>query len=101
MSLEFKTLKSETIGRMIETIYSFKNSDERDLSIFDLKNIQNELYHQAKKNGKNSIVDIVIKVHAHQWMTFTTWYFDNMTFNNYFDNMVVDTSKFNSFKEIQ
>ena len=52
MTLEFKTLKSETIGRMIETIYSFKNSDDRDLSIFDLKNIQNELYHQAKKKWK-------------------------------------------------
>ena len=40
---------------------------------------------------------LLIKVHAHQWMTFTT----EQKFNNYFDNMVVDTSKFNSFKEIQ
>jgi hypothetical protein len=29
---------------MTETVYSFKNLDGRDLSVYDLKNIQNELY---------------------------------------------------------
>ena len=72
MTLEFKTSKPEKIGQITETVYTFKNSDKRDLSIYDLKNIQNELYHQAKKkNGKNCIVDIVIKCLAHQWLTFT------------------------------
>ena len=49
MTLEFKISKPEKIGLMTETVYTFKNSDNRDLSVYDLKNIQNELYHQAKK----------------------------------------------------
>ena len=49
MSLEFKILKQEKIGLMTETIYTFKNSDNRDLSVYDLKNIRKELIHQAKK----------------------------------------------------
>ena len=98
MTLEFKISKPEKIGLMTETVYTFKNSDKRDLSIYDLKNIQNELYHQAKKkNGKNCIVDITIKCLCHQWLTFT----NEQKFNDYFDNLVKDTSKFNSFKEIQ
>ena len=98
MSLEFKILKQEKIGLMTETLYTFKNSDKRDLSIYDLKNIQNELYHQAKKkNGKDCIIDIVIKVYAHQWLTFT----NEQKFDDYFNNLVKDSSKFKSFKEIQ
>ena len=49
MTLEFKISKPEKNGLMTETLYTFKNSDNRDLSVYDLKNIQNELYHQAKK----------------------------------------------------
>ena len=57
MTLEFIISKPEKIGLMTETRYTFKNSDKRDLSIYDLKNIQNELYHQAKKkNRKNWII---------------------------------------------
>jgi len=98
MTLEFKTSKPEKIGQITETVYTFKNSDKRDLSIYDLKNIQNELYHQAKKkNGKNCIVDITIKCLAHQWLTFT----NEAKFDAYFDNLVKDTSKFNSFSQIQ
>jgi hypothetical protein len=98
MTLEFKTSKPEKIGLMTETVYTFKNSDKRDLSIYDLKNIQNELYHQAKKkNGKNCIVEIVIKCLCHQWLTFT----NEAKFDAYFDNMVKDTSKFESFSQIQ
>ena len=98
MALEFKTSKPEKIGQITETVYTFKNSDKRDLSIYDLKNIQNELYHQAKKkNGKNCIVDITIKCLAHQWLTFT----NEAKFDAYFDNLVKDTSKFNSFSQIQ
>ena len=98
MTLEFIISKPEKIGLMTETRYTFKNSDKRDLSIYDLKNIQNELYHQAKKkNGKNCIVDITIKCLAHQWLTFT----NEQKFDDYFNNMVKDTSKFESFKEIQ
>ena len=98
MTLEFKISKPEKIGLMTETLYTFKNSDKRDLSIYDLKNIQNELYHQAKKkNGKNCIVDITIKCLAHQWLTFT----NEQKFDDYFDNLVKDSSKFKSFKEIQ
>ena len=48
---------------MTETLYTFKNSDNRDLSVYDLKNIQNELYHQAKKkNGKDCIIDITFSL---------------------------------------
>ena len=98
MTLEFKISKPEKIGQITETVYTFKNSDKRDLSIYDLKNIQNELYHQAKKkNGKNCIVDITIKCLAHQWLTFT----NEAKFDAYFDNLVKDTSKFNSFSQIQ
>ena len=97
MTLEFKISKPEKIGLMTETLYTFKNSDKRDLSIYDLKNIQNELYHQAKKKNKDCIIDIVIKVYAHQWLTFT----NEAKFDDYFNNMVKDTSKFESFKEIQ
>jgi hypothetical protein len=98
MTLEFKTSKPEKIGQITETVYTFKNSDKRDLSIYDLKNIQNELYHQAKKkNGKNCIVEIVIKCLCHQWLTFT----NEAKFDAYFDNMVKDTSKFESFSQIQ
>ena len=98
MTLEFKTSKPEKIGQITETVYTFKNSDKRDLSIYDLKNIQNELYHQAKKkNGKNCIVEIVIKCLCHQWLTFT----NEAKFDAYFDNLVKDTSKFNSFSQIQ
>ena len=98
MTLEFKTSKPEKIGLMTEIVYTFKNSDKKDLSIYDLKNIQNELYHQAKKkNGKNCIVDITIKCLAHQWLTFT----NEAKFDAYFDNLVKDTSKFNSFSQIQ
>ena len=98
MTLEFKISKPEKIGLMTETVYTFKNSDKRDLSIYDLKNIQNELYHQAKKkNGKNCIVEIVIKCLCHQWLTFT----NEAKFDAYFDNMVKDTSKFESFSQIQ
>ena len=98
MSLEFKISKPEKIGLMTETRYTFKNSDKRDLSIYDLKNIQNELYHQAKKkNGKNCIIDITIKCLAHQWLTFTS----EQKFDDYFNNLVKDTSKFESFSQIQ
>jgi len=98
MTLEFKTSKPEKIGQITEIVYTFKNSDKKDLSIYDLKNIQNELYHQAKKkNGKNCIVDITIKCLAHQWLTFT----NEAKFDAYFDNLVKDTSKFNSFSQIQ
>ena len=98
MTLEFIISKPEKIGLMTEIRYTFKNSDKRDLSVYDLKNIQNELYHQAKKkNGKNCIVDITIKCLCHQWLTFTNL----EKYNDYFDNMVKDTNKFESFKEIQ
>ena len=98
MTLEFKISKPEKIGLMTETLYTFKNSDNRDLSVYDLKNIQNELYHQAKKkNGKDCIIDITIKCLCHQWLTFTNL----EKYNDYFDNMVKDTNKFESFKEIQ
>ena len=98
MSLEFKILKQEKIGLMTETLYTFKNSDKRDLSMYDLKNIQNELYHQAKKkNGKNCIIDITIKCLCHQWLTFT----NEQKFDDYFNNMVKDTSKFEQFSQIK
>ena len=42
MTLEFKISKPEKNGLMTETLYTFKNSDNRDLSVYDLKNIQNE-----------------------------------------------------------
>ena len=81
--------------KITETVYTFKNSDNAELSVYDLKNIQNELYRRAKK--KHKYVDIVIKCLAHQWLTFT-----NMEkYNEYFDNMVKDTSKFESFSQIQ
>ena len=37
MTLEFKISKPEKIGLMTETLYTFKNSDNRDLSVYDLK----------------------------------------------------------------
>jgi hypothetical protein len=99
MTLEFQSSKPEKIGLTAETVYTFKNSDERDLSIYDLKNIQNELHHHQakKKNCKNCKVEIVIKCLAHQWLTFT----NEQKLNSYFDNMVKDTSKFESFSQIQ
>ena len=98
MTLEFIVSEPEKIGLMTETIYTFKNSDNRDLSVYDLKNIRKELIYQAKKkNGKNCIIDITIKCLAHQWLTFT----NEAKFDDYFNNMVKDTSKFESFKEIQ
>ncbi len=95
MTLDFKISKPEKIGKITETVYTFKNSDNAELSVYDLKNIQNELYRRAKKKHKH--VDIVIKVYAHQWLTFT----NEAKFHEYFDNMVKDTSKFKTFKEIQ
>ena len=83
---------------MTETVYTFKHSDDRDLSVYDLKNIQNELIYQAKKrNGKDCKIDIVIKVYAHQWLTFTSM----ELYKEYFDNLVRDSSKFESFSQIQ
>ena len=49
MTLEFIVSEPEKIGLMTETIYTFKNSDNRDLSVYDLKNIRKELIYQAKK----------------------------------------------------
>ena len=37
MTLEFKISKPEKIGLMTETVYTVKNSDDRDLSVYDLK----------------------------------------------------------------
>ena len=34
---------------MTETVYTFKNSDDRDLSVYDLKNIHKELYKLKKE----------------------------------------------------
>ena len=95
MTLDFKISKPEKIGKITETVYTFKNSDDAELSKYDLINIQNELYRRAKKKHKH--VDIVIKCLAHQWLTFT----NIEKYNEYFDNMVKDTSKFESFSQIQ
>ena len=40
---------------------------------------------------------MTIKCLAHQWLTFTNL----EKYNEYFDNMVKDTSKFESFSQIQ
>ena len=40
---------------------------------------------------------MVIKVCAHQWLTFTSM----DKYSEYFDNMVKDTSKFESFSQIK
>ena len=37
MSLDFIMSEPEKIGLMTETVYTFKNSDDRDLSVYDLK----------------------------------------------------------------
>ena len=98
MTLEFIVSEPEKIGLMTETIYTFKNSDNRDLSVYDLKNIRKELIYQAKKkNGKDCKIDMVIKVCAHQWLTFTSM----EKYNAYFDNMVKDASKFEQFSQIK
>ena len=98
MTLEFIVSEPEKIGLMTETIYTFKNSDNRDLSVYDLKNIRKELIHQAKKkNGKDCKIDMVIKCLAHQWLTFTSM----DKYNSYFDNMVKDASKFEQFSQIK
>ena len=98
MTLEFEISKPEKIGLMTETIYTFKNSDNRDLSVYDLKNIRKELIYQAKKkNGKDCKIDMVIKCLAHQWLTFTSM----DKYNSYFDNMVKDASKFEQFSQIK
>ncbi len=49
MSLDFIMSEPETIGQITETVYTFKNLDNRDLSVHDLKNTRKELIHQAKK----------------------------------------------------
>ena len=95
MSLDFIMSEPEKIGLMTETIYTFKNSDNRDLSVYDLKNIRKNLIHQAKK--KDCKIDMVIKCLAHQWLTFTSM----DKYNSYFDNMVKDTSKFEQFSQIK
>ena len=95
MTLDFKISKPEKIGKITETVYTFKNSDDAELSKYDLINIQNELYRRAKKKHKH--VDIVIKCLAHQWLTFT----NEAKFDDYFDNLVKDSSKFKTFSQIQ
>ena len=57
----------------------------------------NYIIRLKKKNGKDCIIDITIKCLAHQWLTFT----NEGKFDDYFNNMVKDTNKFKSFKEIQ
>jgi hypothetical protein len=48
-------------------------------------------------NGKDCKIDMVIKCLCHQWLTFTSM----DKYNSYFDNMVKDTSKFESFSQIK
>ena len=98
MSLDFIMSEPEKIGQITETIYTFKNKDNQDLSVHDLKNIRKELINQAKKkNGKDCKIDMVIKCLCHQWLTFTSM----DKYNSYFDNMVKDASKFEQFSQIK
>ena len=59
---------------MTETIYTFKNSDNRDLSVYE------------KKNGKDCKIDMIIKVCAHQWLTFTSMDKYSEYFDKYSDS---------------
>ena len=96
MSLKIKKSDPIKVGVMTKTIISIKKRNS-ELTINDLTRIRNKILTEGNKKHKKCEIRIT-KVEAHQWLTYSN---DLTKFNSYFDNLVLDKSKFNTFKEIQ
>ena len=93
--LEIKESNPIKIGKLTKTIIDIQKT-KSELTTNDLIRIRNKILKEGKKKHKHCEIQIT-KVLSHQWFTYT----NETKFNEYFNNLVLDTTKFNTFKQIQ
>lgn len=93
--LEIKESNPIKIGKLTKTIISIQKT-KSELTTNDLIRLKNKILKEGKKKHKHCEIQIT-KVLADKWSTYT----NETKFNEYFNNLVLDTTKFNTFKQIQ
>ena len=58
MTLDFKISKPEKIGKITEIVYTFRNSDNAELSVYDLK-ISKMYYTVELKSNINMLIKLL------------------------------------------
>ena len=93
--LEIKESNPIKIGKLTKTIISIQKT-KSELTTNDLIRLKNKILKEGKKKHKHCEIQIT-KVLADKWSTYT----NETKFNSYFDNLVLDTTKFITFKQVQ